>query len=445
MLQQTTVEAVRPYYLRFLRRFPDLPSLARARESDVLALWSGLGYYQRARNLRTAARMVIEECGGVFPPDLEAMLELPGIGPYTAGAIGSIAFGIKAAAIDTNASRVLSRLLGDPPVGRTRGSADVGSAGDAGRSIRDLADRLVPSREPGTWNQAVMELGARICRPSLPDCHACPVSRWCRAFAAGDPGRFSTSHRRPAAIDVRAGLLVLERADGRVLFVRRPEGEILAGLWELPGTLHEALRTTPGAQPTSPPQASWSTGEPAATIARGGRAGARAGGKQRRREGPPRPIHSDPEISTGRRGPVNRAIGPGTSGQSTGGIGGGKRGPGKSGEAADGHGLAALVRTLGFGQVRMEWRGTVRHAVTHRRLMIDAWHASPSSIRPARLRGEKGDHHLWADPRRLAELPVGSASRKVLAEVFRGPSAAGRAARARRSRGRLATVEPLSS
>ena len=162
MLQQTRVAAVIPYYERFLARFPRVEDLAAASEIEVLAMWSGLGYYSRARNLQKAARQIV--AAGGFPRDYESIRELAGVGDYTAAAVGSIAFGLPHAAIDGNVRRVVMRLTGD-------GKADVGA----------VATQLLDVRHPGRWNQAVMELGATVCLPREPLCGACPLAAECEA------------------------------------------------------------------------------------------------------------------------------------------------------------------------------------------------------------------------------------------------------------------------
>ncbi|MFI5315280.1 MAG: A/G-specific adenine glycosylase [Myxococcota bacterium] len=219
MLQQTRVDAVVPYYERFLARFPTLESLAVADEQAVLREWAGLGYYARARNLHRAAGVVLRDHGGELPRDAGSLAALPGVGRYTAGALRSIAFDERAAVVDGNVRRVLARLAG------ARAPSDT--------ELWRMADALVPEKAPGDWNQALMELGATVCTPRRPSCPVCPVGAFCAAHAQGDPERFPASARRPAARRVRAlaGLLVRR---GRVLLVRRPSRGLLGGLWELP-------------------------------------------------------------------------------------------------------------------------------------------------------------------------------------------------------------------
>src|SRR5689334_16699285 len=176
MLQQTRVAAVIPYYERFLGRFPDVHSLAEAPEEEVLRLWSGLGYYSRAKNLQKAARQIVGEFSGVFPGEREKILTLSGIGEYTASAIASIAFDEKCAVLDGNVARVLSRL------GAIRG--DLREA-VKWRGLQEEADRLLDPSAPGDWNQAMMEFGATLCTPRSEECLLCPVSKHCEALRLG--------------------------------------------------------------------------------------------------------------------------------------------------------------------------------------------------------------------------------------------------------------------
>lgn len=233
MLQQTRVEAVLPYYRRFLRALPTVRRLAGAREDTVLKLWEGLGYYSRARNLRAAAKIIIVEHKGRFPRSHEAILRLPGIGRYTAGAIASIAFGRQTAVVDGNVKRVLARLcaIEDP----------VDEAAVVER-MWGLAEALVPARHPGDWNQALMELGARICTPRGPQCPVCPVQGVCLARKQGRANVLPRRRpRKPVPhYDIVAG--VIER-DGRVLIGRRPAKGLLGGLWEFPGGKREPGET----------------------------------------------------------------------------------------------------------------------------------------------------------------------------------------------------------
>jgi len=222
MLQQTRVETVVPFYERFLRRFPDVASLARAREPAVLAAWSGLGYYRRARNLHAAAHDIVREHSGRIPDSREALLGLPGIGCYTAAAIASIAFGRSEAAVDGNVIRVLARIEG------LRGRRDSAALK---RRVLDLAGSLTQGTRAGDWTQALMELGARICLPREPLCDLCPAARFCAARRSGEPDRFpEASAAKPPSTERR--LLLLARAGGRVLLV--PDEADSRATWTLP-------------------------------------------------------------------------------------------------------------------------------------------------------------------------------------------------------------------
>jgi A/G-specific adenine glycosylase len=225
MLQQTRVETVVPYYERFLGRFPDVAALARADLEEVLGLWTGLGYYSRARNLHRAARQLLHQHAGRLPDDPTALRALPGIGRYTAGAVASIAFDRPEPIVDGNVARVLARLHG------IREEID-GAPGR--RRLWQEAASLVAGPDPGALNQALMELGATLCTPRRPRCDACPVSRSCQARRAGDPEALPRKAPRSRVRAVEAvAALVLRR--GRALAVRRPERGLLAGMWDLPG------------------------------------------------------------------------------------------------------------------------------------------------------------------------------------------------------------------
>ena len=238
MLQQTVVATVVPYFERFVRRFPDLRALAAASEEDVLALWSGLGYYARARNLHRTARRVVEEHGGELPGDEAALRRLPGVGEYTAAAIASISFGQRTFPLDGNAARVMARLVGEDR------AIDLPAVRAA---LRARGQALVPADRPGDFAQAVMELGALVCVASTaPRCQACPVARSCAARAQGRAGELPV---RLAKRPRRAVELVCVGAvrRGRVLLVRRAAGELLAGTWSLPAADSEAGESDEGA------------------------------------------------------------------------------------------------------------------------------------------------------------------------------------------------------
>lgn len=429
MLQQTTVDAVIPFYERFLARVPDIRTLARSREEDVLALWSGLGYYRRARNLRTAASRIVERHGGEFPTRYEQILALPGVGPYTAGAVASIAFGARTPAVDGNAARVLSRLFGlsngdvdarsssghrrraprallmrstppdrHPGLGPHASRAGERSRGTGAGQLRELAAELAPKRRAGDWNQALMELGARVCRPSAPCCEACPVSYACRALADGDIARYTPKRRRPRNVDVRAALVAVERR-GRVLLVRRPERELLGGLWELPGTLAAALRDS---------ARSVRAGEALREPAGREQGAAAACSEPRVRSG------HGPFDRSGRGSPRN-----GTSRRRLQPPSGAARGNAAPGDPEAARDLSRVLRrSLGFTPVGLARRGAVGHSVTHRRLTIDAWRAEAPAWLPAALRALAGGGHRWAEIARLDTVPLGAASRKVIRRIL---------------------------
>jgi A/G-specific adenine glycosylase len=225
MLQQTTVQAVVPRYDAFLARFPTLASLARARESSVLAAWSGLGYYARARNLRRAARAVLREHGGRLPRSARELRALPGFGEYTAAAVASLAFGESVPAAEANVTRVLSRVHAIPGV----------AGGKAHR--RDVLGRArewqrAAAGRPGDLTAALMDLGQLVCRPRNPECPVCPIARACVARRRGFPEKFPARRKKPPAVRVYVAAAVAVR-DGRALLLQRPERR-LQRLWQFP-------------------------------------------------------------------------------------------------------------------------------------------------------------------------------------------------------------------
>jgi A/G-specific adenine glycosylase len=226
MLQQTRVETVKPYWERFLARFPTVEALAAAPVDDVLGLWSGLGYYARARALHRAAVAVAEDHGGALPATAEGLSALPGFGPYTTAAVGSIAYGLPLAVVDGNVARVLARWTCTP--GDSREPA-------AMARWRQLAQELLPEDAPGDFNQALMELGATLCGPSAePACLVCPVASLCRARAAGKQGEIPARRKAKERPRLRWAVALVRRGDG-VLLARRPDEGLFASLWELPG------------------------------------------------------------------------------------------------------------------------------------------------------------------------------------------------------------------
>ena len=214
MLQQTRVTAVIPYYQRFLERFPDVHALASAPQEEVLRLWSGLGYYTRARNLQHAAQEIVAKHGGVFPRDEKDALALPGIGRYTAAAILSIAYGAKHAVLDGNVARVLARIF-----------AVRGDLRDAKRwrSLQQSADALLDSNSPSDWNQAMMELGATLCTPQSPQCLLCPLTRFCQARKLGIAESLPARRKKRATEIVTLAAAVLLDPRGRTLLLPPPK------------------------------------------------------------------------------------------------------------------------------------------------------------------------------------------------------------------------------
>lgn len=225
MLQQTRVEAVKPYYDRFLQALPDIESLAHVEEESLLKLWEGLGYYNRARNLKKAAQTVMEEYGGRMPGEYEALLSLSGIGSYTAGAIASIAFGKAYPAVDGNVLRILSRLHAD---GRDILDAKVKKA------VEEELIGVMPKDRPGDFNQALMELGAMVCIPNgAPKCGSCPWEAFCRARQEGRMAEFpKKAKKKPRSIEEKT-ILVIQDAE-RIALCKRPNRGLLAGMYEFP-------------------------------------------------------------------------------------------------------------------------------------------------------------------------------------------------------------------
>ncbi|MBI1852524.1 MAG: A/G-specific adenine glycosylase [Planctomycetes bacterium] len=226
MLQQTQVSTVVPYYQRFVERFPNVSALAEAPDDDLLAAWSGLGYYSRVRNLRAAAREVRDRFSGRVPDDYESFLALPGVGPYTAGAVMSIAFGKPHAVVDGNVARVLSRLFAVPGDPRRVPAKD---------RLWQIAQELVPEDAASDFNQGVMELGALVCTPRSPSCLVCPLALACEAHVRGVEEQFPEKMKRKASRTVTAAVAVVRDSKGRVLLVKRDGEKLLRGLWEFPG------------------------------------------------------------------------------------------------------------------------------------------------------------------------------------------------------------------
>ncbi len=238
MLQQTRTDTVEPYFRRWMARFPTVEDLARADTQEVLHLWEGLGYYRRALYLLKAAREIVARYGGRLPSSPEELEKLPGIGPYTARAIASIAFGQDVAVLDGNVKRVLARLFTlEEPIDRPQGV----------RRLWHLAQEHLPPGRAADYNQALMDLGATVCLPQNPRCTACPLRPWCRAYASGQPTQWPRRSPRKKTPHYTVVAGVIRRGD-RVLLAQRPEGSLLGGLWEFPGgkvepgeTLEQAL------------------------------------------------------------------------------------------------------------------------------------------------------------------------------------------------------------
>ena len=231
MLQQTRVAAVLGYYERFVRAAPTVADLAELPEEQLMKLWQGLGYYNRARNLQKAARQVMERFGGTFPERYEDILSLAGVGEYTAGAIASIAFGVPVPAVDGNVLRVVSRINGDP--------SDISLTSTKERVRQELAG-LIPVKQAGAFNQAMMELGATVCLPNgAPLCEQCPARTFCRARLEERTGTLPVKAAKKARrVEDRVVFLLFR--EGQVALRRRPERGLLAGLWEFPNELAPA-------------------------------------------------------------------------------------------------------------------------------------------------------------------------------------------------------------
>lgn len=225
MLQQTRVETVIPYFQRWMARFPTVQSLARAEIDEILSLWEGLGYYRRAHNLQLAAKQIIEEFGGKMPQSSVELEKLPGIGPYTAAAISSIAFGERILSLDGNLRRVISRL--------DNYERDA-TVPEASKRFRTWAEEHISSSSASAFNQALMDLGAMVCTAKSPACGMCPISSHCEAYAQGVQENRPVMKKMPQIphFVVSAGVLI---KDGQVLLGRRPTGKLLGGLWEFPG------------------------------------------------------------------------------------------------------------------------------------------------------------------------------------------------------------------
>jgi A/G-specific adenine glycosylase len=226
MLQQTQVDTVIPYYHRFLKAFPTVSSLARAPLQNVLKAWENLGYYSRARNIHSAARMIIEKFDSRIPDNFEVIQTLPGIGLYTAGAILSIAYGQAIPAVDGNVRRILCRLFA---IRKPVDDAQVQ------KQLQKIAASLIPVKHPGDFNQALMDLGATICKAKNPDCLCCPIANLCQARLHDLQSVLPITRKAPAIPHRQAAAAVIRNSKGMLLIVQRPASGLLASLWKLPG------------------------------------------------------------------------------------------------------------------------------------------------------------------------------------------------------------------
>lgn len=236
MLQQTRAAAVSPYFQRFIKRFPSPRALARAPRRDVLKLWEGLGYYARARNAQDAAKLLVAHFRGEFPRTRDGLLSLPGIGGYTAAAIGSLALGLDLAVVDGNVARVLSRVM----------AYERDAASSAGKKkLQSWATGLLMPGKAGLSNESLMELGALVCAPRNPACHECPLRGVCKAFAKGNPERYPVKKKKAKVPHKIVGAGIVIGRAGRILIAQRQETSMLGGLWEFPGGTLEKGETMP--------------------------------------------------------------------------------------------------------------------------------------------------------------------------------------------------------
>lgn len=225
MLQQTTVQAVKSYFEKFVTLWPDIAALAAVDNEEVMKAWAGLGYYSRARNLKKCAEQIVEEHQGVFPDTAEGLMRLPGIGPYTAGAIAAIAFDRPETAIDGNVERVITRLF-----------AIARPVREVKAEIRNTVQSLVPASRPGDFAQAMMDLGATICTPKRPACALCPMQQFCIASDQFNPESFPVKPPRQNKPERKGAVFVAVRDNGSILLQKRPENGLLGGMSEAPTT-----------------------------------------------------------------------------------------------------------------------------------------------------------------------------------------------------------------
>lgn len=377
MLQQTRVETVVPYYERFLARFPTVEALAAAAEEEVLAAWSGLGYYRRARLLHAGVREVVARHGGRVPEDAAARRALPGVGAYTAGAIGSIAFDREEPLVDGNVARVLARVHG---VGTPLGRADTEAR------LWAEAARLVRGPRPGALNQALMELGATVCTPRAPRCGACPIAARCEARARGDVEALPVPRAKKA-----------------------PREVALVAVVAVAGPLDEAGE---GAR-----------GGARGTRARGGEGGA-AVWLVRTGEGAAQPGAARARPATDGEGGGARGRGPGSARAGLGRAFAGLHGP----PLGEGRGRAAAVAALAAaglrGRVESAPRGTLVHVLTHRRLAVEVWRAEGAAPRRAGDEACRRVPVAAALARHGAPVGLSTLARKAIAAALGPPAEA---------------------
>ncbi len=234
MLQQTRVDQAWPYFENFMKLFPTVFDLAKADQQQVLKAWEGLGYYSRARNLHAASKMIVEDFDGKLPESYDEIIKLKGIGPYTAAAVTSIAFGKPNAVVDGNVIRVITRYYGIED--------DIRSSRTT-KQVQELVNELISVQKPADFNQAMMELGATVCSPSKPDCLNCPIQSGCVATKIAKTNTIpykSKAKKKPHKV---IGVGIIEREDGKLLIALRPENAMLGGLWEFPGGKQEKKET----------------------------------------------------------------------------------------------------------------------------------------------------------------------------------------------------------
>ncbi|TNE74630.1 A/G-specific adenine glycosylase [bacterium] len=234
MLQQTRVDQALPYFLKFTQHYPTIQDFAKADRDEILLLWEGLGYYSRARNLYETAQIIVRDFDGNIPNDYQTLLSIKGIGPYTAAAIASQVFNQVYAVVDGNVIRVLSRFFGltdDVTKSKTK------------KQIQELADTLIDSKNPGEFNEAIMELGATICKPKNPICETCPISSQCMAFSTLQTDSIPYKAPKKKVPHHHIGIGVIANHEGKILIAKRPDDKMLGGLWEFPGGKQEIGET----------------------------------------------------------------------------------------------------------------------------------------------------------------------------------------------------------